>query len=434
MNTISRRSQKRSDHNALLSADDRSLPGGFMSYTHQREFDLELIDPNHWQTREKEDTAHIEELAKSILSDGLQEVPAGRTNEDGSRVQLAFGHSRLAAYKLLAALGHEEYKQFPVNIRQYTDEQMAVIAFTENEKRSNLNPIERARAMQKMADNFHWTHAQIGEKLQLERASVSNAIRMLKLPAELQNLVSTEVIPVRSAMALLPFYELNEIQQDAVYEIDPEAQDFLALARQGQVNSDTIRSKVTGWLDTLFPVAEIATRANVETPLFAAVEEAEEPVQAAEEETNGPLFGEPTAEEAVEESEDICSNESDEISDAESEFVDQKIDTDESLTAELESAVEPEDAESDAIPEKKPAVIKAEPSEKKAVEPVVQEITKPLITISWDGVDESGAYPTYLGVVVGYREAGAMFPMMETIDAAGMAKIIFDVLPKLGIK
>jgi ParB family transcriptional regulator, chromosome partitioning protein len=63
------------------------------------QIDITLIDPNPWQPRQSEDAEHIEKIALSIAQDGLMQVPVGRM-VDG-RVQLAFGHSRLAAYKLL---------------------------------------------------------------------------------------------------------------------------------------------------------------------------------------------------------------------------------------------------------------------------------------------------------------------------------------------
>lgn len=216
--------------------------------------EIEKIDPNPWQTRASEDPGHIRELADDILNvDGLLQIPIGRMDTLNGRVQLAFGHSRLAAFKLLCAEGHDRFSHFPVNLHDLTDEQMAVYAFTENEKRRNLNPVERAGAINRMIRDFGWTQQLVADKLTIDRSSVANALRLLDLPVGIQKLISDGTMPVRSAMALLPYYELTPLEIGALQQAKPDYEDFLTLAWSGQVNSDTIRAKVGEWMDLLHP-------------------------------------------------------------------------------------------------------------------------------------------------------------------------------------
>ena len=230
--------------------------------------DIDLIDPNPWQTRKNLEADGIADLAKSILADGLQSVPTAR-NTEGDRCQLVFGHRRLAAYRLLVAQGHEDFRSFPVNIKSLTDEEMAVQAFTENEKREGLNPVERAQGIQRMISDFEFTQQQVADKLGIDRSSVSNSLRLLRIPEDALHAVETGVLPVRSAMALLPFYELTPLEIASLGEFDPEYGDFVALARSGAINSDAIRVKVDKYLDYLRSVAPFeAKRVEEELPIF----------------------------------------------------------------------------------------------------------------------------------------------------------------------
>jgi len=216
---------------------------------------LELIDPNPWQTRQSEDPAHVDEIAHSIKSMGMMQTPTAR--KVGDRYQLVFGHTRLAAYKLLETLGQDGYSYFPLVIHDLDDEQMAVAAFEENEKRRDLNPVEKAKAVQKMLADFSWTQEQLAEKLHIDRSGISNMLRMLRLPADLLNSVATGTVPVRSAMALLPVYELSGADQVRLNDqFGDTVTEFMSVATNGEINSDSIRKIVDGWMTFLHPEPE----------------------------------------------------------------------------------------------------------------------------------------------------------------------------------
>lgn len=213
-----------------------------------RNIPLNQIDPNPWQSRQTETQEHIEQLAASIKANGLLQIPSGREMPDG-RYQQAFGHNRKAAFQMLNMQGEAGYSEFPLNIVEYTDEQMAIAAFTENEKRQDLNPVERAKAMSRLIESFQWSHAQVAEKLNLDRSTVTNMLRILKMPEDVQGSISTGVLSQRAAMALLPWYELTPLELGLIEKVYPDATDFIALARTGQVLSDTIRLKVTEYIE-----------------------------------------------------------------------------------------------------------------------------------------------------------------------------------------
>ena len=217
---------------------------------------LHLIDPNPWQTRRPEaaDSERIRALADDIKVNTMLQIPTGRRVEGTNRVQLAFGHSRLYAYRLLYKEGDTEFAEFPVNlITDLSDHQMAIFAFAENEKRQDLDPIERAEAIRKMLIGFSWTQQELADHLKIDRSSVANALRMLSLPGDIQQSIMDGILPVRSAMVLMPYYELTPLEKSALERIKPDHSDFLALARSGQLNSDAIRAEIGIWMQLLHP-------------------------------------------------------------------------------------------------------------------------------------------------------------------------------------
>ena len=143
--------------------------------------DLELIDDNPWQPRGAiiEDEG-LRELADSIHEIGLLQAPLGRRTEVG-RVQSAFGHRRTAACRLLHAEG-KAGPQIEMDVAELTDEQMAIMALTENERRKQLTQIEVLRAHKRAIDETSLTVQDLADRLGLDRSTVSNNLRVLELP------------------------------------------------------------------------------------------------------------------------------------------------------------------------------------------------------------------------------------------------------------
>jgi hypothetical protein len=114
---------------------------------------LQNIQPNPFQTRHSEDLEHIQSLAKSIQEHGLLQIPSARlfleqmSGSGNDLYQLAFGHSRLAAYKILAGSkdidNPQDFESMPLNIVELTDIEMFEQAVAENRECKDLSPIER---------------------------------------------------------------------------------------------------------------------------------------------------------------------------------------------------------------------------------------------------------------------------------------------------
>ena len=241
-----------------------------------------IIDNNPWQTRTVANEEYIEELAADIKKNGLLQTPLARVILDGkpveprlvhnpaARVELAFGHNRKQAMKRNGA------KAMPLDLRELSDQQMAIYAWSENEKRLELHPLEKARAIQNLIESFGWTHAKTGDYLGMSRSSVSNAVRLLSLPAALQADERVTNLSARSAEALLSLLAVpDEILQEVrsrQYLESPE--NIIELAMEGTKSSEDVR-KNTGYLirqvcvelsDALFPLEHIFSTVDVRSP------------------------------------------------------------------------------------------------------------------------------------------------------------------------
>lgn len=182
-------------------------------------FSLAAIEANPFQPRFSEDGEHVRRLADSILQNGLMQVPVGRVMDDDT-VQLAFGHSRLAAFRLLASEGRAGFEKMPVSIQALDDQQMFEYAVTENVARKNLSPIEEAQAMKRYRDEFGKTSAQIGELFGVSDSAVRNKLRLLNLPEEAQAGVQAGQLNESSARRLLT---LQQVLPEAVEALTKKA-------------------------------------------------------------------------------------------------------------------------------------------------------------------------------------------------------------------
>lgn len=169
--------------------------------------DLAEIADNPFQPRLAYDAERITAIAASIQQHGLLQVPlARRVGRD--RYELAFGHSRLRAFAQLAEQDAVRFGRMPLVVRDLDDETMALHAWIENRDRKDLSSYEEAKAIERYTATFGWSQKQAAEKLQLDRATVANKLRLLKLPeAALKQLQAGE-LSERQAMALLPLADL----------------------------------------------------------------------------------------------------------------------------------------------------------------------------------------------------------------------------------
>lgn len=180
-----------------------------------KQFSLDQITSNPYQVRLAEDPEHVTKVALSIAHSGLLQTPVGRVDPlDGSRVELAFGHTRLAAYRQLrdedVAAGGDgsPWRELPVDVRELTDLELFELAIRENIDRKDLSPIEEARAMATYRDEFKRTSTQIGELFGLNDSTVRNRMRLLELPVPVQERVEAGDITEGTARKLLTVQKL----------------------------------------------------------------------------------------------------------------------------------------------------------------------------------------------------------------------------------
>ena len=143
---------------------------------------LDSIEPNPWQPRKTIDPEDLATLAESIDTSDLLQVPIGRRLESGL-VQLAFGHRRVEAIRLLATSG-KWVGGVPVSVRELSDQQMAIFALEENSKRKDINPLEQYLGFQKVIDDGLLNVTELAASVGLARPTVANNLRILNLPAE----------------------------------------------------------------------------------------------------------------------------------------------------------------------------------------------------------------------------------------------------------
>jgi ParB family transcriptional regulator, chromosome partitioning protein len=145
------------------------------------EIDINSIDPNPDQPRMHFDEEKLNELCSSIKEHGiLQPLIVVR---QGTRFMLVAGERRWRASRM-AGLKH-----VPVLVREYSSQQIAEISLVENLQRDDLNPLEEAKGIRSLIETFELTQEQVGERLSMSRPAVTNSLRLLTLPAPIQDWV-----------------------------------------------------------------------------------------------------------------------------------------------------------------------------------------------------------------------------------------------------
>ena len=160
-----------------------------------RDVPIEDIGPNPYQPRTRFDDESIQELASSIKATGVLQPVLVRREKDG--YQLVVGERRLRAARLAGL------ESIPAIVRELGDSEMMELALIENIQREDLNPIDEAKAYQALVTRIGLTHDQISERVGKQRSSVTNALRLLSLPVEVQDMVSRGTLTAGHARALL---------------------------------------------------------------------------------------------------------------------------------------------------------------------------------------------------------------------------------------
>ena len=154
-----------------------------------------LIEPNKEQPRKDFNEEQLKELAESIKNYGILQPLL--VQKKGSFYELIAGERRWRAAKLAGI------KEVPVVLREYSKQQAMEIALIENVQRADLNPIEEAQAYQQLVKEFQLTQEEIAARVSKNRATITNAMRLLKLDDQIQDMLIQGLITSGHARALL---------------------------------------------------------------------------------------------------------------------------------------------------------------------------------------------------------------------------------------
>ena len=217
------------------------------------EISVEAIDRNPFQTRTVFDDAKLDELAESIKASGVVQPILVRPSKDG-RFTLITGERRWLASK------RAEMKTIPAVVREVSDVQAMEMTIVENLQRVDLNPMEQARAYWRLSQEFKMTQEQMAQRTGKDRATVTNFLRLLKFPEELQVHIEKGELSFGHARALLAL----------------EDKDAIAAATQKVMALHLSVRATENFVQTMLHPEEKKKEAKVEPPMDPNVREAQD--------------------------------------------------------------------------------------------------------------------------------------------------------------
>ena len=218
----------------------------------QDEIDINLISPNPRQPRKHFDQVALDELIASIKEIGILQPPVVRMRTNG-RYELIMGERR---YRAAKAAG---LKTIPVIIRQTADNELLREALIENIHRSELNALEEAAAYSQLLNDFACTHDELAQKLGRSRPQISNTIRLMNLPASVQNKVASGALSAGHARALLGLSDAYMIE-DLAKQIIAEGLSVRAVEEIISKNTPKSKKKLTTITSSIVEFNELAER------------------------------------------------------------------------------------------------------------------------------------------------------------------------------
>ena len=157
---------------------------------------IDRIQPGKYQPRKVMDPERLQELAASIKAQGLIQPIVVRAIA-GGRFEIIAGERRWRAAQLASL------SEIPALVRDVPDQTVMAMALIENIQREELTPLEEAFALQRLINEFKFTHQQTADALGRSRAAISNLLRLLDLPAEIKRLLEEHQLEMGHARALL---------------------------------------------------------------------------------------------------------------------------------------------------------------------------------------------------------------------------------------
>ena len=181
-----------------LSQDDSQLSSAAFAVSEGEKIilaPLAQIEKNPFQPRENFSYEEMEDLVESVKKHGILQPLIVSKTEKG--YQLIAGERRLRAAQIL------ELEKIPAIVRNVAEAEKLELALIENIQRQNLNPLEEAYAYKKLIDEFSLTQEQVADKVGKKRATISNILRLLDLPQEIQKALAENKITIGHAKVIL---------------------------------------------------------------------------------------------------------------------------------------------------------------------------------------------------------------------------------------
>ncbi|MEM8947566.1 MAG: ParB/RepB/Spo0J family partition protein [Planctomycetota bacterium] len=177
----------------LVTAEDDSIT---QDDEGQKWLELAAITANPYQPRQHFDEAEIADLCDSIRAHGFLQPIVVR--HEGDKYQIVAGERRFRAAQLAS------WERVPVQVREVDDRQMAELAIVENVQRKDLNAIEKATSFQRYLQEYGCTQEELASRVNVDRSTVANLVRLLELPAQVKKMVVDGDISQGHARSLLP--------------------------------------------------------------------------------------------------------------------------------------------------------------------------------------------------------------------------------------
>jgi ParB family chromosome partitioning protein len=190
-----------------------SEPAAATASEELKEIDIDLIEPNNLQPRTRFDDAQLEELSQSIKANGIVQ-PLLVRKVGGMRYQIVAGERRWRAAQRAGL------QRIPAVVREVPDEKMLELALIENIQRQELNAIEEAYAYKRLIETLGLTQETVAQRVGRDRTFVTNYLRLLRLPEDIQKLVEENQISMGHARALLGIDDIERQRQVAQSIID----------------------------------------------------------------------------------------------------------------------------------------------------------------------------------------------------------------------
>jgi len=236
---------------ALLGEEgDKKTSEGFL------ELDLDLIEPNSEQPRTRFAEENLEELTQSITANGVVQPIVVRKKDN--KYQIIAGERRWRASQRAGL------QKIPAVVKEVSDDKLLELALIENIQRHDLNPIEEAKAYKNLVESIGLTQETVAERVGKNRTVITTALRLLKLPEDIQKLIEEQKISAGHGKALLMAEDADAQRRLArsVIEMSLSVRETeKAVKRIGKNESQTIENKtVIGKIDANTKAAETKLR------------------------------------------------------------------------------------------------------------------------------------------------------------------------------